>query len=253
MKGKYSAQFNTSCGIRQGAPSLSLLFIMFINDLIDLIRARCVSEPLIEAIHVLLHADDTLILGTNRSLFVKKCNFMLEYFNNNKLKLNLGKSGYLFINGKESGEQIVINLSNGVLHYKHKIVYLGVIFSDTGKITNDIKDYVHERRTNITVKYSNFCARNFVALHSCVMTSLGYLHSNVMTFLDYLHSCYDIPWLSSFVCYDIPWLSSFVCLSLGYLHSCVMTLGYLHSCVMTSLGYLHSCVMTSLVIFIRVL
>ena len=35
LKGKNSAQFDTSCGIRQGAPSSSLLFIMFVNDLID--------------------------------------------------------------------------------------------------------------------------------------------------------------------------------------------------------------------------
>ena len=71
LNGKNSAQFDTCCGIRPGASSSSLLFIMFINYLIDFNRDQCESEPLIEAIHVLLHADDTLILGANRSLFVK--------------------------------------------------------------------------------------------------------------------------------------------------------------------------------------
>ena len=73
---------------------------MFIDDLIDYIRYSCTREPLIESMHVLLHADDTLILSTDRSLFIMKCNMMLEYFQENKLKLNLGKSGYLIINGK---------------------------------------------------------------------------------------------------------------------------------------------------------
>ena len=43
LKGKSSAEFSTSCGIRQGASSLSHLFILFVNDLIDYIRTRCIS------------------------------------------------------------------------------------------------------------------------------------------------------------------------------------------------------------------
>ena len=80
IEGKYSPQFNTTCGIRQGAPSSSLLFLIFINDSIDYVRNRCVNEPLIEAMHALLHADDTLIVNTDRLLFKKKCNIMLDYF-----------------------------------------------------------------------------------------------------------------------------------------------------------------------------
>ena len=100
LNGVNSSEFVTSSGIRQGAPSSSCLFILFINDIIDYIRDRCVSEPLIETMHVLLHADDTLIISTNRLLFTKKCNCMLQYFDENRLKLNLGKSGYLIINSK---------------------------------------------------------------------------------------------------------------------------------------------------------
>ena len=106
IQGKYSPQFNTTCGIRQGAPSSSLLFLIFINDLIDYVRNRYVNEALIEAIHVLLHADDTLIVNTDRLLFKKKCNIMLDYFMENKLRLNLGKSGYLLINGKRNDKKV---------------------------------------------------------------------------------------------------------------------------------------------------
>ena len=48
LKGKYSAAFPTECGIRQGAASSSLLFIAFVNDLIDFINEKCDPEPLIE-------------------------------------------------------------------------------------------------------------------------------------------------------------------------------------------------------------
>ena len=52
IQGKYSPQFNTTCGIRQDAPSSSLLFIIFITDMIDYIRNRCVNTCTISAQYV---------------------------------------------------------------------------------------------------------------------------------------------------------------------------------------------------------
>ena len=182
LKGKNSAKFRTSCGIRQGAPLSSTLFILFMNDLIDYVRDRCVAEPWIETMHVLLHADDTLIITTKRSLFIQKCNIMLEYFCKNKIKLNIRKSGYITINGKPTDLKTPIDLNNGTLKYKNQITYLGVIFSDTSRINNDIKLFIRENRFNITIKFSNFCAKNYLAplkiklevLNSCIASSLCY-------------------------------------------------------------------------------
>ena len=53
-----------------------------------------------------------------------------------------------------------IDLRNGSLKYKNQITYLGVIFSDTGRINNDIKSFLQEKRNDITIKFSNLCAKN---------------------------------------------------------------------------------------------
>ena len=106
---------------------------------------------------------------------------MLDYFEENKLKLNLGKSGYLIIKGKNKDTKESIYLKNGELSYKKQIVYLGLLFSDTGIIKHDI-DINIKSRSNVSVKFSNFCSRNYLAplkiklavLHSCVMSSLCY-------------------------------------------------------------------------------
>ena len=182
LKGKYSAAFPTESGIRQGASSSSLLFIAFINDLVDFIRERCDPEPLLDSLHCLLHADDTLIISTSRSLFIKKCNLMNEYFDNNQLNLNLGKSGYLFVNGKIDDVKCRIELDKGFLDYKKQLIYLGVMISDTGNIKEDITSLVDDKRSNVTIKFTNFCAKNFLApldikfnvLRSCVTSSLLY-------------------------------------------------------------------------------
>ena len=160
-----------SSGIRQGAPSSSCLFIVFINDLIDYTRNRCTREPLIESMHVLLHADDTLILSTDRSLIIKKCNMMLEYFQENKLKLNVGKSGYLISNGKSINPKKSLCLNNGFLCYKNEITYLGLIISDTGNISGDIKLNIESKRSNISMKYANFCSKNYLAPIKVKLTS----------------------------------------------------------------------------------
>ena len=180
--GQKSQRFETCTGIRQGASSSVFLFIIFINDLIEYLKDRCIAETLIDTMHSLLHADDTAILATNRELFVIKCNHMLDYFRINKLNLNLSKSAYLIINGKDIDTKTDITLNNGRLEYKPQVVYLGAIFSDSGDRKNDVCLYLSTKRSNMTVKYVNFCSKNYLApliiklkvLNTCVSAALVY-------------------------------------------------------------------------------
>ena len=177
---QFSKKFRTFSGIRQGAASYALLFIAFINALVDYLEARCPGEPILEDLHCLLHADDTAILSTNRELFTAKCNHMLDYFDQNSLALNLSKSGYLIINGKAEDLKRGILLKNGILDYKQSITYLGVLISDCGNVKEDVLSFVTGKRSNLTVKFGNFCRKNFLAplqvkmkvLNTCVNASI---------------------------------------------------------------------------------
>ena len=177
-----SEEFQTFSGIRQGAPSSVLLFIFFMDELVSHLQYHCVEEPLLKLLHCLLHADDTAILSTDRELFIKKCNAMLKYFNDHSLGLNFPKSSYLIINGGDVDIKCDIQLDFGTLVYKPRSIYLGVVVSDTGIITNDIDDYINEKRSNITIKYNNFLHKNYLApldvklmvLDACVSSTLVY-------------------------------------------------------------------------------
>ena len=59
---------------------------------------KCPAENIIDEFHALVHADDTLIISIDRKSFINKCNAMLQYFNQNRLTLNLSKSSYFTIN-----------------------------------------------------------------------------------------------------------------------------------------------------------
>ena len=135
---EFSKRFRTYSGIRQGLASSVLLFIAFVDDLIDYLKDKCTREPIIDDTHCLLHADDTAILSTNRDLFIIKCNHMLHYFNKNSLSLNLSKSGFIVIDPMGGVSKADITLENGRLEYKPVITYLGAIISDTGSVDNDV-------------------------------------------------------------------------------------------------------------------
>ena len=181
-QGKYSEEFHTYSGIRQGASSSVLLFNAFMDDLIKHLQDTCPPEPLLKALHALLHADDTVVLSTNRSLFINKCNKMIEHFEGDQLLLNILKSGYMIINGKDEDTKIPIKVGNSNLEYKSKQTYLGVLITDTGNIMADIKTSVEYKRPNLTIKYNNFCQVNSQAplsvklkvLDVCVTSSLLY-------------------------------------------------------------------------------
>ena len=130
--GSFSETFVTQSGIRQGSASSVLLFILFMDGLFPYLRQHCTTEELLKDFHALVHADDTLIISTNIDKFISKCNHMLDYFTENNLKLNLGKSSYFILNPKRNDRKISIKLKQGLLKYKSVQEYLGVFITDCG-------------------------------------------------------------------------------------------------------------------------
>ena len=121
-------------------------------------------------------------LSNDRETFIRKCNLMLKYFDDNKLTLNLSKSKYMIINAKDGDVKCDIKLDSGKFEYCSEYVYLGAVITDTGSITVDIERYVNLKRANVTIKFNNFLRKNFIAplsiklkvLDICVTTSLTY-------------------------------------------------------------------------------
>ena len=94
-------------------------------------------------------------------MFIKKWEAAVKFFNDSKLNLNIGKSGYLIINAsKDIHMKTNIVLNSGVLKYCSSLEYLGVIISDSGSIKTDVKSFIDLKRSNISIKFGNFCRVN---------------------------------------------------------------------------------------------
>ena len=115
-------------------------------------------------------------------IFLHKCNEAINFFRKNKLNLNIDKSCFLIINPKKEDRRSCIILNSGVLNYKSKFDYLGVIVSDTGILKEDVKSFTVRKNGNVSVKYTNFCKTNKNAplhvklevLDKCAKASLIY-------------------------------------------------------------------------------
>ena len=80
---------------------------------------------IIQDLHCLLHADDTLTISTNRELFIIKVNLLITAITNKKMSLNLSKSGYMIINPKDD-LRCDLKIESGWLTYVNCKKYLGV-------------------------------------------------------------------------------------------------------------------------------
>ena len=180
--GNISEEFETKSGIRQGAASSCILFIIYMDKIVSYIASKCVAEPLLGTLHTLLHADDTLIISTSRTLFINKCNAMINFFDDEYMILNMSKSGFMIINPGNTDYKTDIVIQSRILKYKPKQVYLGQLFTDSGNISHDILQMTNSKAGNITIKLQNFLNKNFFApysvkkhvLEACINSSLTY-------------------------------------------------------------------------------
>ena len=180
--GKLSQVFETYTGIKQGASSSVILFIIFMDDIIDILKEKCLIEPILRDLHCLLHADDTIVLSTNRELFIHKCNMLIDTITEKKMSLNYKKSGYFIINGAAEDIKCHLKLKSGWLKYNGEQKYLGAIFTDTGLLSNDIDLFLKKKTKEVNVKLARFLVKNEHAplsvklkvVNACINSALLY-------------------------------------------------------------------------------
>ena len=66
MNGEYSYEFELTAGVLQGSATSTILFIAYTADLINLFRRLFDEEDFIHFYHILVHADDAVILATSK-------------------------------------------------------------------------------------------------------------------------------------------------------------------------------------------
>ena len=95
----------TNVGVRQGAPTSSLLFVMYIDEFVKKLKNCIPDDGFLGKLHTLLLMDDTVILATSREMCEEKLKILLEYCTESNMQLNERKTKFMTINGKEADKQ----------------------------------------------------------------------------------------------------------------------------------------------------
>ena len=153
-----SATVESSVGVRQGAPSSCLLFVVYIDKMIRMIKGAVAVDGFLGALHALLLMDDTVILATSRDMCIKKMNVVVDYCREYGMVLNESKTKFFVINNSNV-DKIPLNVQGHVINYCPQYLYLGAWFTDTGNMKDVMK--LHEARNQSVVnKFAIFCASN---------------------------------------------------------------------------------------------
>ena len=170
--------YHLMAGIIQGLLLSPWLFLFYINDIFDMFEGIYGTDNFINALHLLIHADDTTILGTSRQIVESKIRTLIIYCKNNHIQLEISKCEFIVINGKDLDKADFV-LPRGIIRNTEFITLLGSQISRTGKLKDDLNLHTKKRFHAIN-KFYNFLRNNKLApisvklkvLEACVFSAL---------------------------------------------------------------------------------
>ena len=157
--GEYSDFLMLLAGVKQGAPPSGTLYIAYTLGIFNLFDGTFNAEPLIGIFHLLMHADDILMLATSKINARRKIECLIRYCNENFIKLQLAKCAMMCVNSKDEIDSEPM-ISNGVtLKCSLGEVYLGSVITCSTKLAHDVEADIKHRSVNI-VKFYAFLRNN---------------------------------------------------------------------------------------------
>ena len=133
-KGEISATIDSKLGVKQGDPSSSLLFMMFVNDIISNINTNLEGIVTIDELKLFLlsYADDQVLFATSPSSLQSMLTDLENYCNTWGLKINVNKTKVLIFEKGGRGTNYDFYLYNEKLEMVNSFKYLGVFFFKNG-------------------------------------------------------------------------------------------------------------------------
>lgn len=150
-----SAIIDISIGVRQSAPSNCLLFVIYIDHIIRVLKRAVPTDGFLDNLHLLL-MDDSVTLDSNREMCKKKYILCVSFVK--KVDWKLRKRKLFVINDQECHRRCLSSMELRV-KYDSEYLYLGAWFTDSRK--SGVVVARHETASEAVVnKFSIFCASN---------------------------------------------------------------------------------------------
>ena len=125
-------------GVRQGSPTSCLLFILYINDLIKMIKDNSHNDGFLSWLHLLVLMDDTVLLATTRQLsMIQKISLLKSFCQSYGMKINQSKTKFFVISGNPE-DSYPMHVNGLMIEHCINYNYLGSVFTcDQGKVCRE--------------------------------------------------------------------------------------------------------------------
>ena len=149
-----TAIITATIGVRQGSPTSCLLFILYVNEMIKIIKENCTEDGFLRWLHVLVMMDDTVILSTTREAMLHKVSLLQRFCQIYEMKINQSKTKFFVINGTAE-ESRPLQVNELTIDSCVKYVYLGSPFTSDGSTSTSIKEHANMKMCHV-LKFVSF-------------------------------------------------------------------------------------------------
>ena len=149
-------------GVKQGSPTSCFLFILFVDEFMNLMKERLNPDGFLDWLHLLMLMDDTVIMATSREQLLLKLGILVEWCNGSGMVINEDKTKFIaFCSPKVEKRPIKLQLNYGTVYVTHckEYTYLGSIFTSDGKVLSSLRRHVLVKENSMN-KLIIFLERN---------------------------------------------------------------------------------------------
>ena len=153
-----TAIVTATVGVRQGSPTSCILFVLFVNDLIKLLKENCGWDGFLSWLHVLVLMDDTVLMSTTRDGMIRKLSLLNQFCREYGMKINTKKTKFFAVNVSYA-EHEPLNVDGTIVQWCDRYTYLGSVFTSDGSISSSIVAHAQTKMCHI-LKFVSFVKKN---------------------------------------------------------------------------------------------
>jgi len=134
-------------GVLQGESASPAIFNLFVEGIVEcLYKEKLVGLRLhVRILHILLYADDMVLLGSSQENLQAKINCAAKFFAERGLRLNLDKTKVvIFRRGGPVGTKMWFSWRGRLIRIVSTYVYLGITFSSSGSFRIACKEAIRK-------------------------------------------------------------------------------------------------------------